>query len=479
MVECFVVGVILAFGLGTLGILPLDESAQGGTRRQVKDEDHLPGIEPVIFNVPASWEYSAPLIAPAKRQSNPSRAQKDPTVVFYGRKWHVFMTVKLPGRSAIEYCSFENWEHANGSERTILKISDSDYYCAPQVFYFTPHKKWYLIYQMGAPGASKMWVACSTTTNIADPDSWTQARPILDGGENDPREVGGLDYWIICDNERAYLFLTSLNGKMWRLWTHIEDFPRGFDHCELALEATIFEASHTYKLKGMDKYLTVIEENGRRYYKAYLADRLDGSWTPIADTAERPFAGWKNVRPAPGVEPWTDNISHGELIRDGFDQTLTVDSEDLRFIFQGMWDKDKSGRGYGQFQWRIGMLRPVRARRARASGHGDTDKPTGCTPERPTPGPIVIKPIETTCMHPCSAGAKHFRMILPPAWTRVSKIRTTEPTTIKRLSHEDQQTKFYEIWSRRRRRTGAGRSQGCRGGSRPSGGLGKTLPFST
>ncbi|MDT8301932.1 MAG: non-reducing end alpha-L-arabinofuranosidase family hydrolase [Sedimentisphaerales bacterium] len=312
-----------------------------------------------VFKVPGLWEYTAPLIAPENRESNPSRAQKDPTVVFYRGKWHVFMTVKLPGRSAIEYCSFKKWEDADRSERTILKVSNSDYYCAPQVFYFAPHKKWYLIYQMGVPGANKMWVAYSTTKNIADPHSWTQAMPILDGGENDPREVGGLDYWIICDKQRAYLFLTSLNGKMWRLWTSLEDFPQGFDHCELALEAEIFEASHTYKLKGMDKYLTIIEANGRRYYKAYLADRLDGEWVPAADTVEWPFAGWYNIRPAPGVEPWTDNISHGELIRDGYDQRLTVRPGNLRFIFQGMRDEHKSGKGYSQFQWRIGMLRQV------------------------------------------------------------------------------------------------------------------------
>ena len=212
---------------------------------------------------------------------------------------------------------------------------------------------------MGHPDAKFMWVAYSTTSTISIPSSWTQARPILDGGANDPREVGGLDYWIICDEERAYLFLTSLNGKMWRLWTDLEDFPHGFGYCELALRAKVFEASHTYRLKGTDKYLTVIEENGRRYYKAYVADGLDGRWTPVADTAEEPFAGWKNVRPAAGVDAWTDNISHGELIRDGYDQNLVVDPGNLRFIFQGMWDKDKAGKGYGAFQWRIGMLTPA------------------------------------------------------------------------------------------------------------------------
>jgi hypothetical protein len=360
IINCTIIGMAFACGFGPIAISPVTASAQNQTTHQVNSNHHLPRTERAAFKAPALWEYSAPLITPEKRNSNPSRAQKDPTVVFYGGKWHVFMTVKLPGKSAIEYCSFENWDHADKSKRTILKVSNSDYYCAPQVFYFTPHKKWYLIYQIGVPGADKMWVAFSTTADIAEPDSWTQAGAILDGGKDDPRKVGGLDYWIICDNQRAYLFFTSLDGRMWRLWTHLADFPHGFDHCELALEAKIFEASHTYKLKGMDKYLTIVEENGRRYYKAYLADRLDGEWTPLANTAERPFAGWKNIRPAPGVEPWTDNVSHGELIRDGFDQTLTVDPGNLRFVFQGMWDKDKSGKGYGQFQWRIGMLTPVK-----------------------------------------------------------------------------------------------------------------------
>jgi hypothetical protein len=216
-----------------------------------------------------------------------------------------------------------------------------------------------LIYQVGVPGAKMMWVAYSTSANIADPRSWTRARPILDGGPNDPRKVGGLDYWVICDDRRAYLFFTSLDGRMWRLWTRLEDFPGGFGHCEVALAANIFEASHTYRLKGLQKYLTIVEENGRRYYKAYVADRLDGPWTPAANTAERPFAGWKNIRPAPGVKPWTDSVSHGELIRDGYDQMLTVDPAKLRFVFQGLWDKDKAGKTYGELQWRIGILTPA------------------------------------------------------------------------------------------------------------------------
>ena len=184
--------------------------------------------------------------------------------------------------------------------------------------------------------------------------------PGLDGGPDDPRQEGGLDYWVICDDEHAYLFLTSLNGKLWRLSTDIDCFPSGFGDCTLALDTEIFEASHTCKLQLQDQYLTLIEQDGRRYFKAYLANRLDGAWTPIADTEEKPFAGAVNIGPKKGVEAWTDNISHGELVRDSNDQRLVIDPDHFQFFFQGMLEEHKSGRGYGQFGWCLGLLTPVR-----------------------------------------------------------------------------------------------------------------------
>jgi hypothetical protein len=315
----------------------------------------------VGFRLPTEWQYSAPLISPETRATDQSVAQKDPSIVFLQGKWHVFMTIKCGQMTPIEYCCFGSWGDADGVPRTILRVSDSKYYCAPQVFYFRPHQKWYMVYQMGVPGQKKMWVAYSTTTQIDDPSSWTKAQPILSGDDQDPRIEGGLDYWIICDAHRAYLYYTSLNGKLWRMWTRLEDFPRGFDHPEIALQADIFEASHTYSLTGTGKYLTIVEANpgGRRFYKAYLADRLDGCWEPLADTAEKPFAGWTNVRPAPGVEPWTDNISHGELFRESNDETMPVDLQHLCMAFQGVLESEKAGKSYGQSPWRLGLLTPV------------------------------------------------------------------------------------------------------------------------
>ena len=136
----------LAYAVSASAVAPAAAPARDRTKREGSSEQRFRETAPAGFKVPTMWEYSAPLIAPEQRETNPSRAQKDPTVVFHGGKWHVFMTVKLPGRSAIEYCSFEKWEDADRSQRTILKVSGSDYYCAPQVFYFSSHKKWYLIY---------------------------------------------------------------------------------------------------------------------------------------------------------------------------------------------------------------------------------------------------------------------------------------------------------------------------------------------
>ena len=129
MVRCSIAVVMMSLGL----VWSVEASQSGVT------------VKHPVLKLPVMWEYSDPLIAPEKRQSNISRAQKDPTVVFYGGRWHVFMTVKLPGKSAIEYCSFAKWNDADRAKRTILEVSDSDYYCAPQVFYFEPHKKWYLV----------------------------------------------------------------------------------------------------------------------------------------------------------------------------------------------------------------------------------------------------------------------------------------------------------------------------------------------
>lgn len=307
-----------------------------------------------------SWTAGPPLVSPANRPSDPCASIKDPTIVRYKDRWHLFCTIRSKVRThQIEYLSFVDWKDANAAERHILKITDG-YFCAPQVFYFSGDKKWYLIFQATNEAKTEIRPTYSTTTNIEDPASWS--KPAAFYPEKPKNVKGWIDFWVICDDSKAHLFFTSLDGRMWRTETHLMNFPRQWSQPEVVLQADIFEAGHTYRLKGLQKYLTVVEaqtgtQPGWRYYKAYLADRLDGEWKPLADSREKPFAGPANVRDR--GSHWTDSFSHGELLRDGYNEKLEVDPSNLQFLFQGVSDQDRAGKNYGEIPWRLGLLEPA------------------------------------------------------------------------------------------------------------------------
>ena len=314
------------------------------------------------------WTVSAPLVSPAERPSDPCQSIKDPTVVFAEGRWHLFCTIRSQKRShQVEYLSFDDWRDAGKAERHILTISDG-YFCAPQVFYFTPHKKWYMILQVAEPARKpSLQPAYSTTETIADPQSWS--KPQLLFAEHPKSVSAWIDFWVICDDDRAHFFFTSNNGLMWQCATTRGKFPAGWSEPRVVLKGDIFEASHTYRLRGQDKYLTLIEaegQNGRRYYKAYLADKLDGDWKPLAATRDKPFAALSNVSDA--GNHWTDSFSHGELLRAGNDESLEVDPAKLRFLFQGVSDQRRAGKPYGQIPWELGLLESEPP--SRASGGG-------------------------------------------------------------------------------------------------------------
>lgn len=310
-----------------------------------------------ISGLPQSfkWKVSPPLVSPIVREDQ-CFSVKDPSVVFYNGKWHLFCTIRSQKRThQIEYLSFEKWEDADKAPRHILNLTDG-YYCAPQVFYFTPHKKWYLIYQVieqtRKPALQPAW---STSADISNPTSWTKPTLLF---KTAPTNINQwIDFWIICDDKKAHLFFTSLDGRMWRSETELNAFPDGWTQPKIVLRGDIFEASHTYKIKDKNLYLTIVEAQGtggRRYYKAYYANSLDGEWKPLADTPQNPFASPVNTTPI--GERWTDSFSHGEIIRAGVDEKLEIDLKDLKFLFQGVSDKDRAGKTYGEIPWRLGIL---------------------------------------------------------------------------------------------------------------------------
>jgi hypothetical protein len=55
-----------------------------------------------------------------------------------------------------------------------------------------------------------------------------------------------------------------------------------------------------------------------------------------ASTWEAPFMGSANVKAADGTTLWSADISHGEMLRMGYDETMTIDPKNLHFLYQGM-----------------------------------------------------------------------------------------------------------------------------------------------
>jgi hypothetical protein len=258
---------------------------------------------------------------------------------------------------------FATWDEAPKAKPFYLDDNPNlaGYNCAPQVFYFRPQKKWYLIFQSPQP-------RFSTTDNISDPMSWNAPQPLFDGT---PKSVveGWLDYWIICDDTHAYLFFPDDHGRLYRSRTRLADFPRGFDEPVVILHEPdhrdLFEGSCVYRLKGTDQFLLLVEcigKNGPRYYRAFTTDRLDGEWKPLpgADSEVTPFAGNANVRTADGGPLWTDGVSHGELLREGGDETMTVDPQNLRLLYQGLPRGTKEP-NYVLLPYRLAVLKPAPA----------------------------------------------------------------------------------------------------------------------
>lgn len=305
------------------------------------------------------WISTDPVLIPKPDAMHNPVAVKDPSIVYADGKYHVFMTTAGATGWQLAYTSFRSWSEAPSAPLTYLDQSaiGPGYRAAPQVFYFAPQRRWYLIFQGGDP-------LYSTTTDINDPKSWSKPQSFFASAPAIVRSETGapawLDFWTICDAKKCYLFNTGDNGRLYRSETSLERFPNGFHNTTVVLQsanpAELFEASMTYKVAGADAYITMVEAIGPRgrYFRAWVSDRLNGKWRPLADTADRPFAGAANV--SYSGPRWSQDISHGELLRAGIDQTLAIDPcKPLQFLYQGV-EPGSDTSNYIMLPYRLGLL---------------------------------------------------------------------------------------------------------------------------
>jgi arabinoxylan arabinofuranohydrolase len=290
-----------------------------------------------------SWNVDERVILHAQCNPYDYYAAKDPTIVYYNGQYLVYYTgANQSGGWQMCFTSASTISGLKSAKRTYMSKIGESYFCAPELFYYEPQKLWYLVYQDGTYGA-----AYATSTNPADPNSWSGPKSFGVSGNM------GWDYYIICDDQYAYMYNTPSDGsgKLYMRKTALANFPnKGWSTPTVAC-SNVFEASAVYKSLADGQYYLLVEAmiDGRSY-ELFTSSSAGGPWTLINNK----WATRSNLTKY-NADKWTTNVSHGELLRAGVNQKLEInDINKVDFLIQGT--TNMSGE-YQQIVWDLGLIR--------------------------------------------------------------------------------------------------------------------------